>query len=513
MELDLVEVATIGEFGYKRPVHRLSWKQKKSFFSSIGYKPHRYQELFHKSLARMRVVCAGARGGKSCSSGNEVAADLLLPDRQWWIVGKHYGLAEKEFRYVKDALVNHPDPSFRSFIRASITQMADNKQNGQMYMRFKWGSWIECRSIQDPDSLLGEELDGIILSEGSKIPLHVWRRFLKQRLASRMGQLIVPTTPSGYDDFLHPLFLQGQDKSNHIKGSGRGIRKGDEYPGSVESWVFPSVANPAYPKEEYEEALRQVQQGTMDQATFDEQYGGKFVSMTGRIYKAFNPDVHIVSPYVVPKSWGTVRGVDVGMDAPTVCLLVRIDPEGTIVVTDEYYQEGVSVIEHAKSIKEMSVDHNGVPLDVWMTVIDPAASQRTANNPESTLQQYVEQGIVCLKANNAVEAGISRVTEYLDYETDDNGKVIKFPKIRIFNRCSNLIREFDQYVYADTRDGLKTNKPAKRNDHGLDVLRYIVMSQPRVPSIQEEIVPGRDTFAHMMNETMRSAYAWPKLGG
>lgn len=454
-----------------RPIVRLTWEAKRAFFAAQGYKPHKYQAMFHKSKARNRVACAGARGGKSYSAGEECAADLILPNRRWWIVGKTFALAEKEFEYVHKAFFQHPDNKTARFFAAN-SKSRYNRVQGQMRIEFDWGSWVECKSIQDPDSLLGEELDGVIFAEGSKIPKFVYDSIIEQRLAMRCGMLIIPTTPDGYDDLVFPLFKRGQIEDNHFGKC--------DYVDSVESWQFPSVANPTYPKKVYEAAKRKVAQGILSQADFDEQYNGHFTSHSGRVYKSFNADVHVVDPYEIPEQWSWVAGMDVGMDAPTTMLLCAVDPNGAIVVVDEYVREGSLVPEHVKNIRAMWDRYIGEGNQPDYVVIDPAASQRTAASQFSVMMQYIEHGIGCVKANNDMDAGISMVTQYLDYDPylDESGKQVKSPSLYVFNRCSNLIGEFQGYMWARKRDGERQNKPVKKNDHCLDALRYVCMSRP-----------------------------------
>jgi len=499
------KVVTVRDDG--TAVYRLDWKAKKNFFNSVGYEPHKMQRAFHKSHARTRVFCAGARGGKSYAAGLECAAHLLLPNTHWWIVATQYNLAEKEFDYIRDSLYNHPDPAFRKAIR-DHAHMQNSRAQGRMSLRFpEWDSWVECKSTQDPDSLLGEELDGIIMAEGSKVKKFVFDHYIVQRLASRSGQLIFPTTPSGYDDLLYPLFMDGQDEAKHYHG--------DNYHSSVESWQFKSIDNPAYPMEEYEWAKRKLEQGAIDEDTFREQWGGEFVSHSGRVYRNFRPEIHVVQPYEVPRDWKLVRGIDVGLDDPTVCLIARVDQEGTIVITNEYYREGTDVSTHADNIKAITCHHDGTPIKAAYTVIDPASAQRTANNAKSVLQQYIENGIACIKADNSVDAGIMRVSEYLDFELNETGTGYVdggAPKIHIFSNCTRLISEFGGYVWGRRRDGSKTNKPKKGNDHGLDTLRYIVMSRPSRSRVNKPTIPHPDSFRAMWNKRVRQSKKLKALG-
>jgi hypothetical protein len=501
-------VSTTGEGEYKKPVFRITYESLSKYFKNVGYKPHPHQKKFHKSLSRVRVVTAGSRGGKSRGAGEEAAPHMFIPNFKICIVAKTYNLASKEFSYVHKSLLQHPNDRIRKALGDLLKSAANNKATGQMWIEFgpPLNSHIECKSIQDPDSLLGDEYDMMILGEGSKIPKNIWDDYLEQRLASRQGQLIIPTTPDGVDDLIHPFYELGQEKEMHY-----GKRK-NNYIESVESWNFPSYANPAYPRAQYEAALRKVEIGTLDRETLDEQYGGKFVTRSGKIFKVFNKEIHVVEPYEIPMGWTAVRGIDVGGDAPTVALIVRIDPDGNLVVTHEYYESGLSVPANANGMRESAVDRHGIPIKIAYSVIDPAASQRTASNIEDAMMQYIEAGIPCMKANNSVDAGLDRVREYLDYELDDENRIVTPPKLFIFNTCEKLIKEFDKYIYSKLKDGTKTNQPVKRNDHGLDALRYICMERPS-PVLKKQVEYVEPNSLHdMYRSMMRRRRRMPRLG-
>jgi len=477
----------------KFDVTRLTWGEKKRAFKMFGYKPFANQVKVHKSMARFRAVCAGARFGKSIMSAAECLADAMFPNRRWWIVGKTYDIGSKEFQYIWDFSVNNPDKQFRKYINSHIIRKANDPRTGRMFIEFDWNSWIRVKSSQDPATLLGEELDGIILAEGSQLEVVYWQRYLRQRLASRQGQLFVPTTPAGFDDFLHPLFLQGQDKRSHYGKT--------PYSGSTESWQFRSIDSPYYPQEEWDQALQDLNTGVLDIAAFEEQFGGEFTAMTGRVYKLFHESVHVVEPYEIPKGWGWVRALDVGFDHPTCCLWGAIDQTGAIVIAEEYFMEGADVLEHSENIKAITTDMGVKESDVMWTVIDSAADQRTAGNPVSVRIQYMQAGLNTLTCDKDIAAGVSRVTEYMRYQAKD-GIVIDQPKLKIMANCTRLIKELQGYVWARNQKGERTDKPIKKKDDGPDALRYMIMRQPRAIRKDAEKRIKPNSFDSMYKEAI-----------
>jgi len=489
MKINVVKVATTSA---GKDVLRMGWPSLQKFFKSIDYVPHKPQQKFHKSMARHRIMCAGARMGKSIAAGYEAAANLLIPNQRWWIVGDTYNDAEKEFRYALEALEEHPDDDMREWIKSQIISIGRNAKQGQLWIKLKNGSTLECKSADRPSTLLGEELDGVIFAEGSQLKRFILDKYIAQRLASRVGQLIIPTTPAGFDDLLHPLFERGQTKKYHPDHS--------DYFQSCESWEFKSIDNPHYPKEEYYRAKKMVEDGQLDLATFEEQYEGKFTSHSGRVYPMFNKDVHVCDPYPVPENWRCFRTMDVGLDCPTVCLWAHVDPYNNMVITDEYYQEGADAAFHTENIKRITGKR-----EVVYTVIDPAANQRTAASTKSVMLQYIQLGLTNLiPGKNSVDPGLQKVTEYLRYSRGEDDKVAIAPKLFITSNCPNLIAEFQGYVWSRKRDGERMNKPIKRNDHGLDALRYLCMATPTHHEPKMPRNPHPDSFAYMYQQEQKA---------
>ena len=67
-----------------------------------------------------------------------------------------------------------------------------------------------------------------------------------------------------------------------------------------------------------------------------------------------------------------------------------------------------------------------------------------------------------VKYQGSVEAGLTKMQEY---------------KIVITKRSSNLIKEFRNYTYSQDKEGKWLNTPIDVWNHGIDAIRYVVMSE------------------------------------
>jgi phage terminase large subunit len=85
------------------------------------------------------------------------------------------------------------------------------------------------------------------------------------------------------------------------------------------------------------------------------------------------------------------------------------------------------------------------------------------------------------KGKDSIKSGIDRIRE-----------LFKANKLHIHKSCINLISELETYSYPDKKDDHnEQEKPIKENDHALDALRYVIMTDqvlnqsPQVRVIQE----------------------------
>jgi len=197
---------------------------------------------------------------------------------------------------------------------------------------------------------------------------------------------------------------------------------------------------------------------------------GSDSDMEGLVWDEFSAGRHLVSPFDVPKAWDRIVVLDHGMTNPTAVLWGAIDYDGNIYIIDEHYEAGKIVSHHAKAIKTR--DNSSVK--EWL--IDPScqAKNREKNgNQYSVIEEYRDNGLFFIPANNEVLGGINRVSEYF-----------KSDRLKIFKSCTNLIEEIGQYKWQKLKPGSQKNAPEapmKHKDHACDCLRYLISSRPESP--------------------------------
>lgn len=458
---------------------------KFAIFDLIGYDYHHPEvERFHRSDARIKVATAPRRGSKSYAASHDVIDTCLLPDTRTWIVGPSYALAEKEFRYIHEALVLNRNKLGLPKPKVCMT----NPRSGQLYIRWPWGAVLEGKTADRPESLLGEAVDRIIYSEAAQLPRQIRERYTQPTTITRKGQEIIPTTPDARGVWVRELVEFGENP---------------DYP-NIESFQWDITANPTYDREELENARKMYGE---DSPVFQEQYLGQWVFYAGRVYPAFQPHVHVIPPFDIPLSWNVVRGIDFGHRDPFVTLWAAVGPNMEIYIYKEYYErKGKNIREHARRILQQSRNRK-----ITLTTADPAGKQQ--------IEDLCYEGVPAMAGNNDRHAGRMRVEEYIRPNSDGvppfpiqnlpaSKAKTKWPRIYVFNTCPELIRELQYYRWKEGKQIEGDVERTEGEDHACDCLRYLLMTRPSPVKIMSKVPRGSfdGAMAQIKKSRMKSAY-------
>lgn len=416
------------------------------------YKPNEKQMDFHQSPAKYRGFIGGFGSGKSVAGAMEAWKMAALFPGSFGIIGR------LEFSALQQS-------SMKTFFSwGPPAGWRYNSQEHKLYIPNPRGRETEILfwHYDNPDPLRSMEFDWFWIDEAHEVPEDTFL-MLQGRLRGSVGPLRgwITSNPNGRD-YMWRWFV---DKS-HIK---------TKYQDSYYGVVAKSEDNLGNLPDGYVEGLR---------ANYPEEWVKRFLDASfdvfeGQIYHELSP-LHKIDPYPIPESWTKLRGMDIGYTNPTVVLWAAIDPDGRIVIYDEHYQtqaEPVDIVEEIKTREPHS--WNRTP-----TLMDPAANQSSAAAKKSAMQQYIELGLRVRPANNAVWPGILAVKQRLMPWADG------FPGLFIMRNCTHLLSELETYRWESRKGNDKEavnrpEKPRKKDDHGPDALRYIVMANPMSEEAQE----------------------------
>jgi hypothetical protein len=401
---------------------------KERWFDVSGYQPHNGQGVLHSSEARFRVIVAGRRWGKSLSAAKEAEAMILTPGTRGWVVSKTYDLTRKVIREIYGDLV----------VKWRLP-LKKKQMSGPIVLEFPWGSWVEGKSAEHPESLLGEGLDWLIFDECAKCKASVWEQYLRPTLTDREGWALFITTPNGYN-WVYDLWKHGNEMDYQ----------------EWESFKSPSWENPHLSRADIEEARR-----TMSEAAFMQEYGADFTLSSGQVYKEFDEAVHVIPEGELSLGgWPRFRSIDFGYENPFVCLCIAVDPEDRVVIYEEYHKRHRTVEQHATYLNKQEEKLRRTSGSGFeYTTCDPSGASARAT--------LLEKGIPTLAVRSNILHGLEAVRQQLRIRED--GK----PGLYVSSGCVETIKEFNLYSYPEDMD---SEEPVKDYDHCMDALRYFIVN-------------------------------------
>lgn len=233
---------------------------------------------------------------------------------------------------------------------------------------------------------------------------------------------------------------------------------------------------------------------TMDGMRYERYFKGKWVGSEGMVYKEWDVDTHQVDPEDLvewysgwkihdrkewsngeesvwispPPDWRVYRSIDFGYNNPFVCQWWARSPDDELIMFRELYESELLIQEAAEKILRNTGDE-------WMM------ENTYADHDAQAVEVLQQNGIYSENAAKDVEAGIDAVKSRLS--KDDRGKAQLYimrgsrihepdTQLRMDDRPLKTIDELSSYTWKDGDE----DKPEKKDDHGMDAMRYLVYS-------------------------------------
>src|SRR5688500_13374623 len=431
-----------------------------------AYIPHEKQRIFHAAREKGRLYIGGNRSGKTVGG---IVEDI------WRMRGQH------PFQAVP------PPPTRGRIVTVSYTEGIE------MIIKPEIAKWLPPSDLINGswEDSYNKQLRTLTLENGSTVELmsydqnllkfagtsRHWVHFdeeppksifdeCKMRLIDTAGCWYITMTPvEGMTWVFTDIF-----EPNQVPG------------GNVKIIEIDSAENPYISEIELETAL----EGLSDDDRKARKQG-KFVQLGGKVYKNFNPNIHVVDMDKIPVekllNWTQYASLDHGFNNPTAWLWHAVAPSGAVITFDEIYQNETLVSTFAKMIHERNAEPGRRAPNIY--VGDPSISQRNAQTGDSIQLAYSQHGVPIALGNNDVHIRVEKMNRYLQM-----GKWI------VTTKCPNLIRELQRvrwkiYDQAKKRhDNNPREEIHKHNDHAPDSAGYFFSVMPEMylpPSI-----PGID---------------------
>jgi len=303
-------------------------------------------------------------------------------------------------------------------------------------------SEIWFRSASDPEKLRGPNITWFYIDEASLVNHMVWKIMLgRVRQKGYKHKAWITKTPKGFN-WVWKEFVEKQR---------------DDY-----FTVTTNTLENIYLPEDYTQSLLDSYSGVF----LRQEIYGEFVGMEGLVYQDFSRLTHVIDVNEVKKKFSRFfAGLDFGYTNPTACVICTEDSDGRIYIVDEIYKRKLTSEQLINLLKEKNEKYK-----LEKIMCDPSDPQLIDNLKMNDL--------LAIPADNEIVSGIMEVSKYIKIQ--DDGK----PRLFVDKECINTIMEFESYCYSEEQEGKPVkDKPIKINDHALDALRYLIMSERKSKQI------------------------------
>ena len=409
----------------------------------MDYNPHYGQKKLHfpdKETARFFVMVCGRRFGKTTSSAMEATYYASQPNKRIWLVGLSYDKADLMFREVwQRMVVGHSN----DIIRAS---------EKERIIKFKWNTTVEAKSADNPDSLVGEGLDLLIIDEAAKVKRKIWDMYLSPTLSDRKGKAIFITTPEGFN-WIYDLYLLGKDDE---------LWESHQAPSWDNHFAFPLGKSDQFLLERKRNMAKEV---------YEQEYGAKFTSFAGRVYP-FERDLD-VGKFPYNPNFPTYCSIDFGYRMPAVgwFQIYRVGGIWHINMIDEIIHQ-TNIKTDTLADKILSKKYN-----VRRYYGDPAGMQAQGQSGLGDIEIFRRKGIKIYtkrdKVSRSIASGVSHVRGFVE-----NAQNERF--LHINEKCTGIMMDLENYRYPEPKEGADLKpEPVKDgyHDHGCDMIRYFFINQ------------------------------------
>lgn len=410
----------------------------------INYKPRPWAKEFHGSDKKLFVLVLHRRAGKTTAAINHLIRECF-----------RCGDAEQRYAYIAPTYKQAKTVAW-DILRYYGRQVPKTKFNeAELRCDFPNGSRITLFGADNPDSLRGIGLWGVVFDEYSQQPSNIYSEIILPTLAEHDGFSIWIGTPKGKNDFYRIYSQFGIDDE---KWQGMDEEKKKE---AEEMWfrVKLGINDTGILGEKYLERARMK----MTEDEFNQEFMCSFEGSLKGAYYSNELRTAYQEKRVRAVPWEPLLPVttawDLGMDDSTAIGFFQIT--GSEVRVIDYYENSGHGLEHyIKIIKEK-----------------PYLYERHIAPHDIAVREYTSGRS---RIESAELLGINfDIAPKLSAQDGRNAVKMMFPKFYFDElKCEDLLRKLSQHTKEWDDKGGKWKDKAKHDftSHAADMLRYFATS-------------------------------------
>lgn len=171
-----------------------------------------------------------------------------------------------------------------------------------------------------------------------------------------------------------------------------------------------------------------------------------------------NAPACVCDPVEVRPEWRRIVAFDYGLADPSVFLFGAVDEKNNLLYIYKEVREVDNNVEQLATVFKKACED--IPVGGMLTtpIIDPKSGPKRDYEKKSLADHFLDYGIAFQPGFVNKEARIFRTNTY-----------IESGKLRIFNTCTDLIRELREYKFRsdDKMSSGFSDKPEDGNDHSI----------------------------------------------
>lgn len=197
-----------------------------------------------------------------------------------------------------------------------------------------------------------------------------------------------------------------------------------------------------------------------------------------RVFKSFERSRHVIRASQVPEGLTFYAGLDIGLDHPTVWLLVGVSQSGVMYAVKEYCQRGSEISTDCAVIKGIllvgGVNYPGGYRLADSSYIDPSCFFKTKANTQTVGDQYRAHGLPVRAAVRTATIGEMALMRGIN-------EMICADQFFVSEECPELIRNLRAMKFKRTASGAQTSSDQMedKNNDAYDALKYVFGRKPK----------------------------------